>query len=122
MNGAKISVLEQPDHVSFTGLLNREDCLRLESQVTLVLCGDLSHKSLEGQLADEKFGGFLKLSNLTKSHGTWSKSVGLLYTFVSHVCSFASRLLRQLLSGSFGAGVLAGGLLGAGHFNYLKVF
>ena len=100
MNGAQIGIFEQADHVSFTGFLDGKDCLRLESQVTLVLRGDFSHKSLKRQFADEKLCRLLVLSDLTEGDSTGPESVRLLDSFVSHICCLAGRLLRQLLPGS----------------------
>ena len=50
---AEVGVLKKTHHVGFAGFLDGEDCLALEAQVRLVLLGDLSHESLERQLADQ---------------------------------------------------------------------
>ena len=42
VNGAKVGVLEESDHVSLSRFLEGEDSLGLEAQVRLVLLGDFS--------------------------------------------------------------------------------
>ena len=41
----------------------------LEAQVGLEVLGDISHQALEGQLADEQFGGLLVAPDLVEGHG-----------------------------------------------------
>ena len=72
---------------------------------------------MEGQLANEQLGRLLELSDLTESDCACSESVRLLDTFVGYIGGLASCLVRELLSWSLGAGVLAGGLLGACHWS-----
>ena len=50
----------------------------LETQVSLEILSDLTDQTLEGQLADQKFGGLLVTTDLTKSHGTGTVTMGLL--------------------------------------------
>ena len=78
VDGAQVGVFEETDEVSFWGFLECSDGCALESQVGLEVLGDLSDQSLEGQLSDEQFGGFLVSSDLTKCNGSWSVSVGFL--------------------------------------------
>ena len=52
MDGAEVGVLEESDQVSLTRLLQSHDGRTLEPQVSLEVLGDLSHQTLEGQLAD----------------------------------------------------------------------
>ena len=115
VNCTEVGVFKQADHVGFACLLDGEHCLRLESQVTLVLCGNLSHQSLEGQLADEQLCRLLELPDLSEGNGAWSESVGLLDTFVSDIGGLPGSLVCQLLAWCFGSCVLASGLFRAGH-------
>ena len=87
----------------------------MESQVTLVLCGNLSYQSLEGQLTNEQLSRLLELSDFSQGHRARSEPVGLLDAFVSDIGSLPGGLVCQLLAWSLGAGILAGGLLGASH-------
>ncbi|TRY85901.1 hypothetical protein DNTS_011922 [Danionella cerebrum] len=75
-----IGVLEQTHQISLAGLLQSHDGGALEAQVGLEVLGDLSHQPLEGQLADQQLGGLLVTADLSKSHGSWSVTVGLLNT------------------------------------------
>ena len=52
----------------------------LESEISLEVLSDFTNESLEGQLANEKFGRLLVSTNLSESDGTWSVSVRLLDT------------------------------------------
>ena len=79
MNGAKIRVFKQSDQKSLAGLLERKDRRRLESKVGLEILGDFTHQALEGEPADEEFGGPLVLADLTKCHSSWPVAVGPLH-------------------------------------------
>ena len=78
VDGAKVGVLKEANEVGLGGFLKGKDGGSLEPQVGLEVLGDLSDQSLEGQLSDEQFGGFLVSSDLTKCNGSWSVSVGFL--------------------------------------------
>jgi histone H3 len=78
MDSAKIGVLKKANKVSLSGLLKGKDGRSLESEISLEVLGDLTHKSLEGKLADKKLSGLLVTSDLTKSHSSGAVSVGLL--------------------------------------------
>ena len=56
--------------VSLRGLLQGKDGRSLESEVALEVLGDLTHQTLEGELADEEFGGLLVSAYLTDGHGS----------------------------------------------------
>jgi hypothetical protein len=66
-----------------------------------ILC-DFTHKTLEGKLADEELRRLLVPTNLTKSDGTRTKTMGLLDT--------TSRLLCGLASCGLGSQLLTRGL------------
>lgn len=48
--------------------LESPDGSALETQISLEILGDLSHQTLEGQLADEELGGLLVTTDLPQSH------------------------------------------------------
>jgi len=54
VDGGKVGVLEKRDEVGFCSLLKRHDRRRLETQVRLEVLRNLTHKTLERQLANQK--------------------------------------------------------------------
>ena len=52
VDGAQVGVFKQASQVRFGRLLQRQDGVRLESQVSLEILGDFSDQALERQLAD----------------------------------------------------------------------
>ena len=66
MDRTEVGVFKEPDHVRFRGFLERQDCRGLETQIVLVLRGDLSHEPLEGQLADQQICTLLILSDFSE--------------------------------------------------------
>ena len=80
MDGAEVGVLEEGDEVGLNGLLESADGRGLEAEIRLEVLSDLTNKTLEGQLADEKLGGLLVATDLTKSDGTGLVAVRLLDT------------------------------------------
>jgi histone H3 len=115
VDGAQVGIFEKTNQVSLSGFLEGQDGRSLESEIGLEILGDLTNKSLEGQLADEKVGRLLVTTDLTKSDSTRSVSVRLLHTSGGR-SRLASGLGGELLSGSLSSGGLTGGLLGSGHF------
>ena len=71
-------------------------------------------KTLEGELADEKIGGLLVPTDLTKGNSSRSVTVGLLHTSGGGG-GLTCCLGGELLTGGFASGGLTGGLLGTGH-------
>ena len=117
MDSAQVSVFKEADHVSFGSFLKSENGLGLESEVSLHFLSDLADKSLERQFSDEKLCRLLEFSDFSKGDSTRSESVRLLdSTLRGDCCSLSSSLVGELFAGSLSAGVLAGSLLGAGHF------
>jgi hypothetical protein len=104
VDGAQVGVLEETNQVSLRGLLKSQNSGTLESQVRLEVLSDLSHKALEGQLADQQFSGLLVLSDLSEGDSARSVSVGLLDTTSG----------RGRLSGSLGGQLLARSLASGG--------
>ena len=114
VDGAQVGVLEEADEVGFGGFLESQDSGALESKVSLVVLSQLSHQSLEGELSDEELSRLLVSSDLSKSHGTGSVSVGLLHA-TGGGGGLSGGLGGQLLSGGLASGRLSSGLLGSSH-------
>ena len=120
VNGTQVGVLEQTDEVGLAGLLQSHHGGRLESQIGLEVLGDFTHKTLEGQLADEKLGRLLVAADLAKSDGSGPVAVRLLDA-TGGGCRLASGLRGQLLARRLSAGGLAGSLFGTSHFESLEL-
>ena len=54
--------------------------MRTEAETYLEILCDLTHETLEGELADEELRRLLVATNLTKSDGTGTETMGLLHT------------------------------------------
>jgi len=120
MDSTQVGVLEQTNKVSLGRLLKSEHGRPLETEVSLEVLSDLTHKSLEGKLADKELGGLLVSADLSEGHGAGSVSVGLLDS-AGGGGRLAVRLGSELLSGSLASSGLSCGLLGTGHFVKLYV-
>ncbi len=116
VDSAQVGVLEETHKVSLTGLLQSHDSRALEAQVSLEVLGDLTDKTLEGQLADEKLSALLVTTDLTKSHSSRPVPVGLLHTSGGWG-TLASGLGGQLLARSLSSSRFTGCLLGSCHCN-----
>ena len=114
VDGAQVGVLEEADQVSFGGFLESEHGRALEPEIGLVVLGELSHESLEGELSDQELSRLLVSSDLSESHGTGSVSVRLLHA-ASGGSGLSSGLGGELLSGGLASGRLTSGLLGSSH-------
>eukprot|EP00968_Pinguiococcus_pyrenoidosus_P008691 scaffold639_cov304-Pinguiococcus_pyrenoidosus.AAC.14 len=114
VDGAQVGVLEEADQVSLGGLLEREHGGALEAQVGLEVLSDLTHETLEGQLADEQLGRLLVAADLTERHSSRTITVGLLHS-AGGGRGLARRLGGELLARSLAAGGLAGSLLSTSH-------
>ena len=114
MNGTQVGVLKQTNEISLAGLLESSDGGTLEPEVSLEVLGDLSHQTLEGQLADEELSGLLVSPDLTESHSSGPVSVGLLHSSGGGG-RFPGSLGGQLLPGGLSSSGLTGGLLGTSH-------
>ena len=119
MDGAEIGVFEEADQVCFGGFLKSSNCCALESQVGLEILSDFSNQSLEGQLSDEQFGGFLVSSDFSKSNGTRSVTMGFLHSS-SGWGALSGSLCRQLLSWSFTSSRFSCGLLRSCHLEEIR--
>ena len=122
VDGAKVGVLEETDHVGLGSLLESKDSRALETEVVLEGASDVTDESLEGELADEEFSGFLEFSDFSEGNSSGSESVGSLDT--TGAGGLGGHLGGDVLAGLLSAGALAGGHLGTGHlikyFNYSK--
>ena len=78
MDGAEVGVLEETNEVGLGSFLEGHDGRRLETEISLEVLGDLTDKTLEGELADEKLGALLVSTDLTESHGTGPVPMGFL--------------------------------------------
>ena len=54
VDGTQVGIVKQPDKVCLRCFLETQYRRRLESQVCLVVLGNLPHHPLEGQLSDEQ--------------------------------------------------------------------
>ena len=115
MDSTQVGVLEKTNEVSLGGLLKGKNGRSLEAKITLEILGDLTDKTLEGELADEQVGGLLVTTDLTESDGSGAVTVGLLDTSGGGG-GLTSGLGGELLTGSLSSGRLTGGLLGTSHF------
>ena len=113
VDGAEVGVFEKSDHVSFSGFLEGEDGGALESEVVLEFGSDFTDESLEGELSDEKFSGFLEFSDFSESDCAGSESVGSFDT--SDGSSLGGSLGCDVLSWVFTTGALASGHFSASH-------
>ena len=114
VDGAEVGILEKADEVSLRGLLEGHDGRALEAEVSLEILGNLTDETLEGELADEKLGGFLVSPDLTESNGSGPVTMGLLNS-TSSGGRFASGLGSQLLPRRLSTSGFTGSLLGTGH-------
>lgn len=134
MDGAKVGVLEEGDEVCLDRLLESADGRALEAEIGLEVLSNLTDKTLEWQLADEKLGRLLVATDLTESDGTcelmsvvvlmadseesvrltWLVSVRLLDT-TGRWCGLASLLGGKLLTwGLATSGLACDGMLARG--------
>ena len=114
VDGAQVGIFEKTNQVSLRCFLESHIGARLETQVSLEVLGDFTDKTLEGQFADQQFGGFLVTTDLTESDCTWTIPVGFLDSSGGWG-RFSGSLGSQLLSGGFASGRFSCGLLGTGH-------
>jgi hypothetical protein len=110
VDGTQVGIFKESYKVGLGGFLKGQDGRSLESKITLEVLGNLTDKTLEGQLADEKVRRLLVSTNLTKGNSSRSVSVGLLDTSGGGG-RLTSGLGGELLSGSLSSGGLTGGLL-----------
>jgi histone H3 len=115
VDGAQVGVLEKSNKVGLSSLLKGKNGRSLETKIGLEVLGNLTHKTLEGQLADEKVGRLLVTTDLTKSYGSGTVTVGLLNSSGGGG-RLTSGLGGELLARSLSSSGFTCGLLGTGHF------
>ena len=114
VDGAQVGVFKQTNKVSLASFLKSHDSGALETQVGLEILSDFSHKTLEGQLADQQLGGFLVTTDLTKSDSTRPVSMRFLDS-TSGRRALTSCLSGELFAWGFSTSRLSSSLLCAGH-------
>jgi len=115
VDGAKIRVLEQTNQVGLGRFLQSSNGRGLETQISLEILGDFTNQPLEGELADQKLGGFLVPSDFPESDGTGTVTMRFLHSSRGGG-ALPGSLGGQLLPGGFASGRFSGGLLSTGHF------
>ena len=83
MKGAQVGVLEKRNQVGLGGFLEGKNGHRLESKIFLEILGNLTDKTLERHLADEKIGTPPVLTDLAQGDGSGSEPVGVLESVAS---------------------------------------
>src|SRR6056300_83368 len=116
VHGTQIRVFEETDEIRFRGFLEREHGSRLETKIRPVFLGDLLHETLEGDLANQKFGGLLVLADLAESDRARAVPSRLLDSARLR-SGFARCLCCELRARRLSTGALACGLLRACHEN-----
>ena len=119
VDGAQVSVFKKTDEVSFGGFLKSSDGCALESQVGLEVLGDLTDQSLERELSDQQFRGFLVSSDLSESNSSRSVTMRLLHSS-SGWGALSSSLGGQLFSWSLTSSGFSCSLLGSCHFRAIS--
>ena len=114
VDGGQVGVFKEPDQIGFASFLESTDSRRLEPQISLEILCNLTNQTLEGELADKQFGGFLVATDFTQRNSAGSVSVGLLDT-AGDGSRLAGGFGSELLAGGFSSSGFAGSLLGSGH-------
>jgi hypothetical protein len=96
VNGSKVGIFKEGDEVSLGGFLQCHHCRWLEAEIGLQrelamtprehvktyleVLSDLTNKTLEGKLADEKLSWLLIATNFAKGNSSGAETMRLLYT------------------------------------------
>ncbi len=80
MDGTKVGILKKSNQVCLSSLLESQYGGGLETKISLEVLSNLTHKTLEGCLADQEVGGLLILADLTKGYSSRTITVGLLHS------------------------------------------
>ena len=114
VDGTEVSVLEETNQVCFACLLKCHYGRALEAELGLEILGNLTHETLEGKLADKKFGALLIAADF--SEGNRSGPVAMWFLDSSGGRgTLPGSLCRQLFSRSLPSGRFASCLLGTSH-------
>ena len=103
VDGAQVGVFKQTNKVSLASFLKSHYRGALKTQICLEVLSDFSHKTLEGQLADQQLGGFLITTDLTKSDCTRPVTMRFLDS-TSGRSALTSCLCGELFAWSFSTG------------------
>ena len=114
MDGAQVGVLEKTDKVGLGSFLEGCNSRALEAKVSLEVLGNLTDKTLEGQLPDEKLGGFLVATDLTESDSSWPVTMRLLHSSGGW-SAFPGSFGGELFPWGFASGGFTSGLLCSCH-------
>ena len=112
MNSTQVGILKKTHKVRLTSLLKSQNGSGLKPQIRLEILSNLTNETLEGCLTDQKVGGLLILTDLTKSNGTGTVTVGFLHSSGGGG-GLACGLGGELFAGGFASGGFTCGLLGA---------
>jgi histone H3 len=125
VDSTQVGIFEKTNQVSLSSFLEGQDGRSLESKIGLEILGDLTDKTLEGQLADEKVGGLLVTTDLTESDGSGTVTMRLLDSSGGGG-RLSGSLGGELLTGSLSSSGFTCCLLGTSHFEcfgcYCKLF
>jgi hypothetical protein len=96
VNGSKVGIFKERDEVSLSGFLQRHHGRWLKAEIGLQresatmpkgnikthleVLSDLTNKTLEGKLADEKLSWLLIATNFAKGNSSRAETMRLLYT------------------------------------------
>ena len=120
VDGAQVGVFKQTNKVSLASFLKGHHSRALETQICLEILSDFSHKTLEGQLADQQLGGFLVTTDLTKRDCTRPVTMRFLDSTGSR-SALTSCLSGELFSWSFSTGRFSCSLFRTCHFQRLRI-
>jgi hypothetical protein len=120
VDSTQVGIFEKTNQVSLSSFLEGQHGRSLESKIGLEILGDLTDKTLEGQLADEKVGRLLVTTDLTESDRSGTVTMGLLHS-TGGGGRLTGSLGGELLTGSLSSSGFACGLLGTGHFDNLSL-
>ena len=114
VDGAQVGVFKETDKVGLGCLLQSHDSWGLEAKVSLEILGNFTDQTLEWQLPDQQFSGFLVTTDLTESYGTRPVTMGFLHSSCSR-SRFAGSLGGKLLSWGLPTSRFTGSLLCTSH-------
>ena len=85
-------------------------------EISFEILSNFSNKTLERELANQKFGRLLVTTNLAEGYSSRPVTMGLLDSTGGR-SAFSGGLCGQLLTGSFASGTFSCRLLGTRHFD-----
>jgi len=118
VDGAQVGVFEETHQVGLRGLLQSSNGCTLETEVSLEVLSDFSHKTLERQFPDQQLGRLLVSSDFSQGYSSRPVTMRLLDTS-SRWGRLSGGFRCQLLSRCFSSSGLSSGLLGSGHLECL---